>query len=52
MTANGQSASQSWCQAPPGAQDKIYVIVSHSIIDAKHPLWQEDSSVIYRGHSQ
>jgi hypothetical protein len=27
ITTDGQSVSQSWCQAPPGAQDQIFVTV-------------------------
>jgi hypothetical protein len=29
ITTDGQSASQSWCQAPSGAQDQIFVTVRH-----------------------
>jgi hypothetical protein len=29
ITTDGQSASQSWCQAPSGAQDQIFVTIRH-----------------------
>jgi hypothetical protein len=29
ITTDGQSASQSWCQAPSGAKDQIFVTVRH-----------------------
>jgi hypothetical protein len=29
ITTDGQSISQSWCQAPSGAQAKIFVIVRY-----------------------
>jgi hypothetical protein len=29
ITTDGQSASQSWCQAQSGAQDQIFVTVTH-----------------------
>jgi hypothetical protein len=31
VTTDGQSTSQSWCQAPSGVQDKIFVTVRQSL---------------------
>jgi hypothetical protein len=59
VTTDSQSASLSWCQDPPGAQDQIFGTVSCGYIDVGRPPWREDRSVVYnccwprqRSHSQ
>jgi hypothetical protein len=36
---DGQFAGQSWCQAPSGAQDQIFVAVRQlQFVNVEHPL--------------
>jgi hypothetical protein len=50
ITTDGQRAIQSWCEAPFGAQDQVFVIVSCGFVDVGRPLSREDGCVIYRSH--
>jgi hypothetical protein len=38
ITSDGKSAIQSWCQAPTGAKDQIFVTVSCDFVDVGRPL--------------
>jgi hypothetical protein len=51
VTADGQSASQSWCRAPSGTHDQIFSPTSWllwSLFFLGRPLWWEGGSVICR----
>jgi hypothetical protein len=52
ITTDGQSVNQSWCQAPFGARNQIFVTVRQlRFVDMWRPLWREDGSVIYWGQN-
>lgn len=42
MTTDSQLVSQSWCHAPTGAQDQIFVSVRQRFVDVVCPLCWED----------
>jgi hypothetical protein len=48
VTTDGQSATLSWCQAPPGAQDQFLLLSdSYGFVDAGCPHRRMDGSVVY-----
>jgi hypothetical protein len=47
IATDGQSVSKSWCRAPSGAHDQIFITVWQllSCFFVGRPLWREDGSV-------
>jgi hypothetical protein len=47
VTTDGQSVGLSWCRAPSGAHDQIFLLLeSYSSVLMGRPLWRESGSVI------
>jgi hypothetical protein len=53
IATDGQSVSKSWCRAPSGAYDQIFITVwqlRSCFFFVERPLWGEDGSVFCQSH--
>jgi hypothetical protein len=48
IATDGQSVSKSWCRAPSGSHDQIFITVWQlGLVSVRRPLWREDWFVLY-----